>query len=304
MRKLLLLAAGIGAAALWSRRPRQMKNPIKNQVVLITGASSGIGRATALAFAARGARLALVARREDRLQDLTAEIETEYGIEALAIPADLSLEKDLRHVFETTQEHFGRVDILVNNAGMFLGGPLEEASPTDVRRLLAVNLQAIIRLTQMVLPGMIQHGKGHIVNVSSMVSLLGAPGASVYAASKIAVNGFTAALRRELRDTGIGLTNFMPGWTDTDMIRSMDADEMRAAGMLNPLIFIDEPETVAEAIIDAVRYNRNEVLFGGPMVTVGAWVARIFPGLYDFYYHYIADTEGMMDAMRTPQSHG
>ena len=296
MQKWLYALAGITGYVLWRKRPRQVKTPIKNQVALITGASSGIGAATARVLAARGARLVLVARREDRLTALAAELQTE----CLPIPADLTLEKDLVRVVDTAQDHFGRVDILVNNAGMFLGGPIEEASPTDVRRLLAVNLQGTIRLTQMLLPRMLQRGHGHIVNVSSMVSLLGAPGASVYAASKIAVNGFTTALRRELDGTGIGLTNMMPGWTKTEMIARMDRDEMRSAGILNPLIFIDSPEVVAEAIVEAVRYNRQDVLFGGPMVTVGAWVARIFPGLYDFYYRYMADTDGIMETLRTP----
>jgi short-subunit dehydrogenase len=303
MRNLLLALLGIGGVVLWKKRPRQVKSPLKNQIVVITGASAGIGYATAKAFAARGSKVVLVARREEALYNLAAEIDTTFGTPTLVIPADLSLEKDLRHVIDTTEQQFGRIDVLINNAGMFIGGPLEEASPQAVRRLLAVNVQACIRLSQMVIPGMLQRGKGHIVNVSSMVSLLGAPGVSVYAASKVALNGFTNALRRELRGTGIQAINMMPGWTRTDMLRNMDEDEMRAAGILNPFIYIDTPEVVATAIVDAVRYHKTEVLFGGPMVTIGATFARVFPALYDFYYNYVADAESMMDALRTPPPH-
>lgn len=300
MRNLIVLAAGAMAWLLWRNRPRQVRMPLKNKVVMVTGASSGIGRATAMAFAARGARLVLISRRQAALDEAAAHIRETYGTEVLTVSADLGLEKDIRTAVDAAEAHYGHIDVLVNAAGVFLGGPLEEASPTTVRKLLAVNVQAVIRLTQSVLPGMIQRKQGHIVNVSSMVSLLGAPGASVYASSKVAVNGFSAALRRELRGTGVTVTNFMPGWTKTPMIERLDRDEMRAAGILNPLIFIDSPQVVGEAIVDAVRYNREEVLFGGPMVTVGAWVARIFPGLYDFYYRHIADTEGIMETLRTP----
>lgn len=300
-RKLLLLLLGGVGAFLWQKRPRQVQTNLRNRVVVVTGASAGIGRHTALAFAEHGAKVVLVARREEKLNAVADEIAEKYGTPTLVVPADLSLEKDIRLVVDQSVETFGQIDVLVNNAAMFLGGPLEQANPSTVRKLLAVNVVGVIRLTQAVLPGMLQRGSGHIVHVSSMVSLLGAPGASVYAASKIASNGFVTALRRELRGTGINLTNHMPGWTQTDMIKSMDRDEMRAAGILNPFIYIDPPQVVAKSIVDSVRYKRDEVLFGGPFVTISAWFARMFPGLYDFYYKHIADTAGIMETLRTPE---
>lgn len=303
MRKLLLLG-GVAAGALmvYQRLPLQVKTPLKNKIVLITGASTGIGRAAALHFASRGAKVVLVARREHELNDVAAEIDTQYGTETLVIPADLTLEKDLNSVVEEVNARFGRIDVLVNNAGMFLGGPLEEANPKAVRKLLAVNVQSVIRLTQMILPGMIRRGHGHIVNVSSMTTLLGAPGASVYAASKVAVNGFSAALRRELIGTGVGVTTVMPGWTRTEMMEGMDDDEMRAAGMLNPFFTVDTADTVGKAIVDAVRHDRVEVLFGGPLVRAAAWVTRLFPGVYDFYYARVANRQDVMELLRTPEA--
>jgi short-subunit dehydrogenase len=299
IRRLLLWSAVAGAAYLgWkNRQPAAPPRSLRGAVVLITGASAGIGRATAGAFAAQGAHVALVARRAELLAEVEAELAA-YDGERLVIPADLTLEKDLKHAADAVTEHFGRVDVLVNNAGLTLGGPLHEQPSADVRRVISLNLTALIRLTQLVLPGMLERRRGHIVNVSSVSSLVAAPGTTAYAATKAAVNTFSDALRREVKRHGVGVSVVIPGWVHTDMIAGMERRHMRQTGMINALIPIAKAETVAAAIVDAVRYNRRQILMGGPGFYAGALAARMAPELLDPFFEHYNDTDAMLAVLK------
>ena len=292
-----VLLGSVGAL-LWHKRPRREQFIIRGKVVLVTGASGDIGKAICHAFAAQGGLIVLTGRQPATLHPIAAEIETQYDVETLVVPADITVESDLKRLIETVEQHFGRIDVVVNQASDLLGGPLEELNPRRVRDLLHVNLTGAIRLTQLVIPGMVARRHGHIVNVSSMVSLICPPGTAVYAASKLGLNAFSDVLRRELRGTGVHVSYMMPGWTSNTTFSRVDEDDMRESGILNPLIWVDPPELVAQAIVDAVRFNRPDVLFGGPLVTVGAALARIFPGLYDLYYDHIGDRSEMLHVFR------
>jgi short-subunit dehydrogenase len=299
IRKLLLWLAVGGATYLWWKTRQEAAPPrsLQGAVVLVTGASAGIGRAAANAFAAQGAHVALVARRAELLAEVAAELAV-YSGETLAVPADLTLEKDLKRTAAAVTERFGRVDVLVNNAGLSLGGPLHEQSPADVRRVINLNLTALIRLTQLLLPGMLERRRGHIVNVSSVSGPLAAPGTTAYAATKAAVNTFSDALRREVKRHGVGVSVVIPGWVRTDMIARMSQKYMRQTNMINRLIPIAEAETVAAAIVDAVRYNRRQVLMGGPGFYIGILASRMAPELLDLIFKHYNDTDAMLAVLK------
>ncbi|NJL95307.1 MAG: SDR family oxidoreductase [Anaerolineae bacterium] len=153
------------------------------------GASSGIGRALALAFARQGARVVLAARREDRLEDIRREIEL-YAPDVLVVPTDLAEDDQVVRLVQSTLAHFGRVDVLVNNAGITHNGYLHKQDPATLRQMVTLNLTAVVRLSQEVLPRMLYQRSGYIVNVGSAVAGLAPPMFSSYTATKSGLSGF------------------------------------------------------------------------------------------------------------------
>jgi len=178
---------------------------IKNKVVIVTGASSGIGEATARQFGKEGARLVLAARRVDRLELLAQEIHALHsGAETLVVQADLSKLEDIQSLIKQTLDKFGRIDVLINNAGFGRLDWLENLDPVkDIQAQFDVNVLGVIQTTRQVLPIMIRQRSGHIINMGSMAGLVATPTYTVYAASKHAVHGFSEALRREVKPWGI-----------------------------------------------------------------------------------------------------
>ncbi len=177
--------------------------------IVITGASTGIGRATALLLARKGAQVTVAARDETRLRALAAE---QSGITPMR--TDVTNELDRAALITAA----GDVDVLINNAGLGYHGLVETMSPEKVRELLELNVLALIDLTQRVLPGMLARGHGHIVNVGSIAGYVAVPAEGVYSATKYAVQGFTDALRREVRERGIDVTLIAPGPIKTEFI--------------------------------------------------------------------------------------
>ena len=294
---LLLLS---GAALLWQRR-RPQPVSLVGCVVIITGASSGIGRATAHAFAQAGATVVLVARRIEAL----AEAETElacYGVATLAIPMDVTQNEALEQVVETTLQTFGRIDVLVNNAGISRGGAFVDLEPADLRQLALLNVYGPLRLSQLVLPVMQRQGRGHIVNVSSMAGLLTAPGLAAYNATRSAIIAFSDSLRREVEGTGIYVSTILPGWTKTAMTARLDEAEMRATGLITPLVNFDPPDIPAQAIVEAVRYRRPQLTMGGLEIQAVAWQNRHSPRLMDllyrWYFRLLVDRRRFIEAQR------
>jgi hypothetical protein len=274
-------------------RPEHSTLVLNEQVVIITGASSGIGRALAFAFARRAARVVLVARREDRLEAVRREIEP-YSTDALVIPADVTDDAQLQQVVSRTLEAFGRIDVLVNNAGMLRGGPLREQAPEDIERILRLNLWTAIRLTQLALPPMLANNYGYILNIGSGLGRTAMPMFSTYVASKYGLAGFTDALRRELDGTGIHLTLALPTWTRTEMLDPRTEDLLLRHGFR-----IDDADEAAERAVLALVRGEREVILGGPLEKVGILTERYAPFLVNLYWKLWMSPEWIATMGRT-----
>jgi len=189
---------------------------LEGKVAAITGASSGIGVATALALAAEGASVALAARRKDRIDDLARRIEADGG-QALAIETDVGDEEQANAFVARASDGLGGLDILVNNAGVMLLGPVAGASTDDWRRMVDVNLLGLLYCTHAALPILGAAGSGDIVNVASVAGRTAAFGSGVYNMTKWGVVGFSEALRQECARAGVRVTAIEPGWVDTEL---------------------------------------------------------------------------------------
>ena len=195
---------------------QRMDADLSGQVVAITGASSGIGEATALACARAGAAVALAARRTDRIEDLAERIAGDGG-RALAVTADVGEEDQARAFVQRTQDDLGRLDVLVNNAGVMLLGPIENAPTEEWRRMIHVNLFGVLYCTHAALPLMRQQGAGHIVNVSSVAGRVARLGSGVYNLTKWGVGAFSESLRQEMVPVGVRVTLIEPGAVATEL---------------------------------------------------------------------------------------
>jgi short-subunit dehydrogenase len=223
---------------------------LKGAVVLITGASSGIGTATALAFARRRARLALCARRIDHLNDVAERCRRAGAMEVMVRKADIGRAAEARAFVLAALQMYDRVDVLVNNAGVGWVGRLAEMPDEDITALLNTNLAGAIWTTQAVLPTMIGAGRGTIVNVSSVVGFRAVPYSAVYSATKYGMVGMSHALRGELSGTGVKVSVVYPGTTRTAFFGGEDPE--------GPIIH--SPDHVARAIIRTVRWPRRDVV--------------------------------------------
>ena len=224
-------------------------------VVLITGASAGIGRAAALAFAREGARVALVARTEERLRPVADEVE-EIGGNALIVPADVADRDQVFSMVETVIEVFGRIDILLNNAGIGLLVSVENMHPADLKRVVDVNVYGLIWCTQAVLPHMVPRKSGQIINVSSIVGKRAMPYMSGYCLSKFGVQAFSDSLRIEVAPHNIDVIVICPTRTATEF---GDTDMMKKGGRRLDLHGMTA-ESVAGIIIRASRRRKREVV--------------------------------------------
>src|SRR5438105_9053874 len=195
---------------------------LKGAAVLVTGASSGIGEATALAFARRGARLALCARRLDRLQAVAERCRQGGAAEVVIRKADVSRSADARAFVATGLQQYDRIDVLVNNAGFGWRGRLTDMSQEEVEALIGTNLMGTIWTIQAALPHMVEAGSGVVINVASVVGFRAVPYSAVYSASKYAVVGLSHALRGELSGTGVKVSAVYPGTTDTEFFRGQE----------------------------------------------------------------------------------
>ncbi len=239
---------------------------IDDAVVVVTGASSGIGEATARAAAGRGARVVLAARRQERIEALAEELAEGSG-RAVAVPCDVTDRAQVDALVRSTVAAFGRVDVLVNNAGQGLEADVEQIDLDDFRALLELNLLAPLALMQAVLPLMRAQGSGSIVNVSSGTTFANVPGLGAYVASKIALERLTATARNELEGTGITVSTVIPFATSTEFITALRAGRERAEVGMAGAAF-DPPERVAELILGLVESGAAQadlvpVAYGG-----------------------------------------
>ena len=193
-----------------------MSATLEGRKAVVTGASSGIGEATALAFAEAGATVALGARRKDRLEDLAKRIDAEGG-SAHAFEVDVGDEAAARSFIEGAAEQMDGLDILVNNAGVMLLGPVEGGDTDEWRQLINVNVLGLLYCTQAAMPLIRDSGGGNIVNISSVAGRVAAMGAGVYNFTKFGVVGFSEALRQEAMHSGIRVTVVEPGFVETEL---------------------------------------------------------------------------------------
>jgi clavulanate-9-aldehyde reductase len=189
---------------------------LSGQVVAVTGASSGIGEATALACARAGAAVALGARRADRIEALAERIAADGG-RAIAVPADVGDEEQARAFVERAHSELGRLDVLVNNAGVMLLGPIENAPTEEWRQMIHANVFGVLYCTHAALPLMREQGSGHIINISSVAGRVATAGAGVYNLTKFGVGAFSEALRQEALPMGVRVTLVEPGAVATEL---------------------------------------------------------------------------------------
>jgi NADP-dependent 3-hydroxy acid dehydrogenase YdfG len=237
--------------------------PLAGKVALVTGASSGIGEATALALATAGAEVAIVARRADRLKALSERIEKAGG-KVFAIEADVARPDSAQGLITDVLAHGKRLDIIVNNAGVMLLAPVSEARPEDWRQMIEVNLVALMELTRAALPHL-KESRGHIVNVSSVAGRIANPGAAGYAATKFGVVAFSEALRREVYADKVRVTVIEPGMVETELGDHITNPGMKAnleqrRAAMEPLRSEDIAAAVLYAVTQPPRVNVNEIL--------------------------------------------
>ena len=257
---------------------RRYKTITEAPVIVITGASSGIGAAAARLFARQGYRVVLAARRLERLQSLAGEIQPAGG-PALPVQVDLGRLEDIQRMTAITLEHFGQIDILFNNAGFGRLGFLETLDPLEaLQGQIQVDLLGLMWATQSVLPTMIARRSGLIINMGSLAALVAPPTYSVYAAVKFGVRGFSEALRREVGMYGIGVSLICPGGVETEFAES--AGVQRKSGTTTPGWLKLSAQQVAQAVLQTARRPRRIVILP-PAMRLAVWLNALFPGLVD-----------------------
>jgi NAD(P)-dependent dehydrogenase (short-subunit alcohol dehydrogenase family) len=229
---------------------------VNGKVVLVTGASEGIGAATARLLAARGAKLAVAARSIDKLNELVGELD-----DGFAVRTDMTDPVLITAMVDAVVEHYGHIDVLVNNAGRALRAPVADIKITDFQSIVDLNIYGPMLAMQAVIPHMRKHGGGSIVNVSSNVSKMAIPTIGAYAATKYALNGLTLTARGELAEDGIVVTVMHPGQTATNFGKNAMVDEGMASAPPPSGSSNSEPdmaEDVAERILEAITNGPAE----------------------------------------------
>ncbi len=242
---------------------------LAGKVAIVTGATSGIGAATAQELARRGARVVLAARRAHELE-LAADALTAAGGEALAVPTDIADAAQVTRLVERTIETFGQIDVLVNNAGIGWMKLLVNSSLDDIRRVVDINLLGAMLLTRAALPYMLERGQGTIITISSVCGRVAVE--PLYSATKYGIRGFTLALRRQLVGSDIAVSLVDPGNIRTPM----------TADIQEPMT---EPQVVANAIAKLILHPQREVVVPPKHYAV-ILLEEYFPGIADFAYRW------------------
>jgi short-subunit dehydrogenase len=242
----------------------------KNKVILITGASSGIGKETAIKFAKLGANIILVARRKDKLEQVANELK-EFNVVTLVCQCDVSKKDQVKEMSKIVLEKFESVDILVNNAGFAIYGSVSNLTIDEIESQMETNYFGMIYCIKNFLPSMLKKKSGHIVNVASVAASFGLPGIASYCASKFAMLGFSEGLKHELKNTGVGITVVSPIMVRTNFFEHPSFGKMPK---FSPTSL--SSKTVAKAILKAANSPRLEIIV--PSVVRGAvWMKNTFP---------------------------
>lgn len=239
---------------------------LENKVAIVTGGGTGIGRATAIALAFAGARVAICGRRADRLDEVVSSVRA-MGAAGIGLVADVSVDNDVERVVRSVIDRFGRVDILVNNAGISDGGFIHEITPETWDRIMAINLRGPFLMTRAVLPGMREHRCGHIINISSESGLEYYQGDAAYGTSKHALNAFSEYIQRENQDFNIRVNTICPGMVVTEM------SENEVGLQHEKCLF---PEDIADLVIFLLT-RRPNIKIGTPILIqtmINPWVSK------------------------------
>jgi hypothetical protein len=256
--------------------PRSITS-FRNRTVLVTGASSGIGREVALAFAGAGANVVLVARRAKVLAGVASEAR-KLGAKALAIPTDVTKPASVAACFARAVKHFGTVDVVVNNAGVMIPSKVEETSDVDLQAMLDVNLFGAMHVMQQAMKVMRAEGRGHIVNVASLAGRRGFSPLGGYCATKFALVGLTEALRLEVGTDDIHVALVMPGVVDTPLATNAQRDPL--VNMSWPEQLNMPPSWVVQCILLAIRFRLTEIAVP-PGTALLEKLAALAPGTTD-----------------------
>ncbi len=246
-------------------------------VIVITGASSGIGRATALRLASTNTKLILVARRADRLDAIKDEIERR-GSDATIVPGDVTVPNTMERAVTAALERFGRLDVLISNAGAGLFGTVDQTTEQDLDRMLALNFKGVFFGVRAALPVMRRQGFGHLIVVASTAGRRGSPYVGAYCAAKFAVIGWTESLRTELLGTGIHVSLVCPGATRTDFFSSAIRRTPHHEGLVGP---VEEADTVAARLVRVIRHPQAEVIAQPVRRKLFLAANLLVPGLVD-----------------------
>ena len=243
----------------------------RNKVVVITGASSGIGEASAMKFAKKNAKVVLVARRKEKLLEVKKKI-SKYTDSILVCQCDVSNKLQVKEMCDIVLDTFGRIDILVNNAGFVIYGSVLDLSIEEIESQMETNYFGMIYCTKNFLPYMIEQGQGHIVNVVSVGASLGVPGVASYCATKFAMLGFSEGLKHELSGTGVDVTVVSPIMVDTPLFDHPSFENFSRRST----IAILSPEKVANTILKAANSSRLEIVVPS-VARAGIWAKQNFP---------------------------
>ncbi len=257
--------------------------PFCGQVVIITGASAGIGKALALQLAAQGAKLVLAARRADRLEEVAAECR-QLGGSALAVPTDVSLEEQCRALVERTIAEFGRLDMLINNAGLTAIALLDDFPDLHLfRHVMEVNFFGQVHCTYYALP-YLKQTQGRIVSISSLGGKAALPYNTPYISSKFALHGFYDSLRMEVASHGVSITVICPSWVVSEFHEAQLDKNGIPRGEKGRAIYTRKTMTAercAEITLNAARKRRREVVMSPG--TLAGWLRLLAPGLLDWF---------------------
>jgi uncharacterized protein len=244
----------------------------ENQVVLITGASSGIGRCLAIDFAKLGAAVIGCGRSKERLDETLNEIRP-LSSSSMMIPCDVGDRVQARSMVNKVLEDFGRVDILINNAGIGMRQPFVETPIETVEEINRINYLGMVYCTHVVLPAMIARRSGHIVNISSVAGIVGFVNIAAYSASKFAMNGFSESLYHELKPYGVHVSVICPGPVRTEFNRGFADNPPKS-----PSSLMVEPEFISRVVLKAIEAKKFEVVTPRSLALV-CWIKQLLPGL-------------------------
>jgi uncharacterized protein len=251
-----------------------LPEPAFDRTCIVTGASSGIGADIARELAKRKYGVTLVARREDRLRDLAKELVAECGVRAEVIAADLTDDRSRAAIAAQLDERHLTVDVLVNNAGFSTSGPVYRSYRTREVAMIRTDVEAVVDLCSTFLPGMVERGRGAVLNVASTAAFQPLPGQAGYSAAKAFVLAYSQAIRAELKGTGVTVTVVCPGPVQTGFVAASGMTEAEAAGSLPKVMWLSS-EAVAKSAVEGLAHGRAVVIPGAAnkVSAVGGYLA-------------------------------